>query len=315
MERTVGVCVVRRCICVSSGWRHRYLQYLQRTVCRWELQNETLQSRSSVHGKASVHTRCCFCWIEGQKLFIFTLKYILHYHWPRHKKCRSVQHVWNVSWCCLIFRLTVGREQMAVSFLSPAQNVTGWTGSMWCLVSRNNPVLIWFHHWSHLTTCFHPVLVGKVVDGLLVMRKIEVSQVVREFNSFTVVSQWSCFWFMRLISVCIVILMFYLHFLHRMYQQDPTTSPSCPSSSLSVGKCDGGGGGVVVTVFWLSSSSGIKQIYIDLQNESPVKDKLINILFNWGHKHSFVHFVWQCFSFNHSWLLTLRSVFWPRYPK
>lgn len=245
---------------------------------------------------------CCFCWIEGQKLFIFTLKYILHYHWPRHKKCRSVQHVCNVSWCCLIFRLTVGREQMAVSFLSPAQSVTGWTGSMWCLVSRNNPVLIWFHHWSHLTTCFHPVLVGKVVDGLLVMRKIEVSQVLRQFNSFTVLSQWSCFWFMRLISVCIVILMFFFTFLTQNVPTGPNNKPKLP---IIISQCGEMWWGGVVTVFWLSSS-GIKQIYIDLQNESPVKVKLINILFNWGQKHSFVHFVWQCFSFNHSRL---------RYPK
>lgn len=73
------------------------------------------------------------------------------------------------------------RGQTVVSFSLPVQNVTGWMESTSFLVSQRCYVCIHIVLRALLNCLYVPMLIvlfttvlGKVVDGLLIMRKIEV---------------------------------------------------------------------------------------------------------------------------------------------
>lgn len=74
--------------------------------------------------------------------------------------------------------------QTGVSSSSLAPIVTGWMRSMLFLVTRPqlffkmNLVFFWFLNAVHQFVCLFFTLSGKVIDGLLIVRKIEVKLLI-----------------------------------------------------------------------------------------------------------------------------------------
>lgn len=86
----------------------------------------------------------------------------------------------------------MARGRMVASFSLLVLNVTGWMASMLFLVSRFPVLIVLSDIFSSFISqsvfvlgelkCLFPTVSGKVIDGLLVMRKIEVNTRVLDIS-------------------------------------------------------------------------------------------------------------------------------------